>query len=89
MKRFNIALDVLDVESSIDAYSQRLSRRPDLHIPGKYVLWRTDVVNLAIRKVGHEEGGAHRGHGSGDVVRNVEQSPPTRRPEPMGGVPKL
>jgi hypothetical protein len=51
--------------------------------------WHTDAVNLAIRKVGHEEGGAHRGHGSGDVVRNGEESPPTRRPEPMGGVPKL
>jgi hypothetical protein len=30
--------------------------------------WRTDAVNLSIRKVGHEEGGAHRGHGLGDVV---------------------
>jgi len=69
MKRFNIALGVLDVESSADAYSQRLGRRTDLLIPGKYVLWRTDVVNLSMRKVGHEEGGVLRGHGSGDVVR--------------------
>jgi hypothetical protein len=26
-----------------------------------------DVVNLLIRKAGHEEDGAHRGHGLGDV----------------------
>ena len=57
------------VESSADDYSQRLGCRPDLLIPGKYALWRTDAVNLSIRKVGHEEGGVRREHGSGDVVR--------------------
>jgi hypothetical protein len=30
--------------------------------------WHTDAVNLSIRKVGHEEGGACRGHELGDVV---------------------
>lgn len=30
--------------------------------------WHSDVVNLSIRKVGHEEGGARRGHGLCDVV---------------------
>jgi hypothetical protein len=33
-------------------------------------VWHTDAVNLSIRKVGHEEGGAHRGYGLGDVVRS-------------------
>jgi hypothetical protein len=27
-----------------------------------------DAVNLSIRKAGHEEDGAHRGYGLGDVV---------------------
>jgi hypothetical protein len=51
-KKFHIALGVVDVESSADDYSQHLSCRPDLLIPGKYALWRTDAVNLSIRKVG-------------------------------------
>ena len=69
-KRFHIALGVSDVEASADDYSQRLGCRQDLLIPGKYALWRTDAVNLSIRKVAHKEGGACRGHGSGDVVRS-------------------
>jgi hypothetical protein len=70
VKRVSLALGITDVESSADDSSQRLGCRPDLLIPGKYALWRTDAVNLSIRKVGHEEGGARRGHGSGDVVRS-------------------
>jgi hypothetical protein len=70
MKRVHLALGVLDAEVSPKNYSQRLGCRPDLLIPGKYALWRTDAVNLSIRKVGHEEGGVRRGHGSGDVVRS-------------------
>ncbi|HYM88099.1 MAG TPA: hypothetical protein VES92_03195 [Nitrospiraceae bacterium] len=68
MKRFHIALGVANVEASADEYLQCLGCRPDLFIPGKYALWRTDAVNLSIRKVGHEEGGARRGYGSGDIV---------------------
>ena len=62
MKRFHLALGVSDVEASVYDYSQRLGCRPGLLIPGKYALWRTDAVNLSIRKVGHEAGGACRGH---------------------------
>ena len=69
MKRLHLALGVADVESSADEYTQGFGCRPDLLIPGEYSLWRTDPVNLSIRKVGHEEGGTRRGHGSGDVVR--------------------
>ena len=60
MKRFHIALGVSDVESSADDYSQRLGCLPDLLIPGEYALWRTDAVNVSIRKVSHEEGTALR-----------------------------
>ena len=56
MKRVHLALGVLDAEVSPKDYSQRRGCRPDLLIPGKYALWRTDAVNLSIRKVGHEEG---------------------------------
>ena len=70
MKILHLAFGVADVESSADDYSQRLGCRPALLILGKYALWRTDAVNLSIRKVSHEEGGALRWHGSGDVVRS-------------------
>jgi len=69
MKRFHAALGISDVGSPADDYSQRLGCRSNLLIHGKYALWRKDVVNLSIRKVSHEEGGARRGHGSGDVIR--------------------
>jgi len=49
MKRFHLALGVADVDSSADDHSQCLGCRPDLLIPGKYALWRTDAVNLSIR----------------------------------------
>ena len=60
MKRFHLALGVSDVESSADDSSQRLGCRPGLLIFGEYALWRTDAVNLSIRKVSHEEGKALR-----------------------------
>ena len=62
MKRFHLALDIADVESSADDYSQRLGCRPGLLIPGKYALWRTDALNLSIWKVDHKEGGTRQGH---------------------------
>lgn len=40
-----------------------LGCRPDLLIPGKYALWRTDAVNLSIRKVGHNRMGLAGGLG--------------------------
>ena len=49
------------MEASAEDHSQRLGCRPDLLIPGKYALWRTDAVNLSIREMGHEESGLARG----------------------------
>lgn len=64
-----LALGIVDVEASAQDYLQRLGCRPDRLMPGTYALWRTDAVNLSIRKVGYNEGGVRRGHESGDVVR--------------------
>jgi len=63
MKSFYLSLGVADMESSADEYTRRLGCRPDLLIPGEYALWRTDAVNLSIRKVGHVEVGLARGMG--------------------------
>jgi hypothetical protein len=63
VKRVSLVLGITDVESSAHDYSQRLGCRPDLPIPGKYVLWRSDAVNLSIRKVGHKRVGLAGGMG--------------------------
>lgn len=60
MKRFHIALGVADVEASVQDYRQRLGSPPDLLIPGEYALWRTDTLNVSIRKVASAEAGALR-----------------------------
>jgi hypothetical protein len=65
----HLALGVADVVASADDYLQRFVCQPDLLIHGTYALWRTDAVNLSIGPGGHEESGARRRHGSGDVVR--------------------
>lgn len=51
MRRFHIALGVKDIEESVKEYSRRLEAEPELIVPGQYALWRTDSLNLSIRKV--------------------------------------
>ena len=60
MKKLHIALSVSDIEQSVQDYSIRLSQEPDLVIPGEYALWRTDTLNLSIRRVAEEPSGTLR-----------------------------
>jgi hypothetical protein len=55
MKRFHLALGVVNIEPSVLDYSQRLGQDPNVVIPHEYALWRTDTLNLSIRKVSAEE----------------------------------
>ena len=55
MKRFHLALVVVNIEQSVLDYSQRLGQDPNVVIPHEYALWRTDTGNLSIRKVSAEE----------------------------------
>lgn len=48
MKRFHIALAVRDLDESIADYSQRLGQAPHAVVPGKYAMWRTDLLNFSI-----------------------------------------
>ncbi|WP_290647795.1 hypothetical protein [Aquisalimonas sp.] len=57
MKRFHLALAVADVESSIQDYTERLGAEPEIVIPGRYALWRTDKLNFSVR---HMPGAAGR-----------------------------
>ena len=50
MKRFHIALGVADIERSITDYTARLGAAPTRVIPGEYALWRTETLNVSIRR---------------------------------------
>ena len=50
MKKFHIALAVPDIAQSVRDYSARLGASPVLVVPDQYALWRTETVNLSIRK---------------------------------------
>jgi len=50
MKRFHIAVAVADIARSIEDYTKRLGAPPTVIVPGEYALWRTDGLNLSIRR---------------------------------------
>ena len=60
MKKFHLALNVLNIESSVREYSVRLLQEPDLVIPDEYALWRTDTLNISIRKIAGKANGTLR-----------------------------
>lgn len=56
MKRFHIALAVKDLGTSIDDYSKRLGQEPNAVVPGKYAMWRTDLLNFSINEMPERTG---------------------------------
>jgi catechol 2,3-dioxygenase-like lactoylglutathione lyase family enzyme len=68
MKRFHIALSVANLDASIEDYSRRLGQTPAAVVPGRYAMWRTDLLNFSInenppragqlRHIGFEDDGA-------------------------------
>jgi len=56
MKKFHIAIGVSDIACSIEDYSYRLNCSPTLIIPNEYALWRTENLNLSIRRVDTNSG---------------------------------
>lgn len=50
MKKIHIALSTHDLEHSVKDYTQRLGISPCVHLPDTYALWRTEAVNLSVRK---------------------------------------
>jgi len=51
MKRFHIALAVTSLEASIDDYSARLGQPPTAVVPGRYAMWRTELLNFSINEM--------------------------------------
>jgi len=49
-RRLHVALGVREVDRCVGDYSTRLGCPPAVHVPGEYALWRSDEVNLSIRR---------------------------------------
>ncbi len=56
-KKFHLALGVENISLSIQEYTQRLGQSPQIIIPDEYALWRTDTLNVSIRKAPASEAG--------------------------------
>ena len=56
MKRFHIALAVQDLDASTDDYSKRLGQKPNAVVPGKYAMWRTNLLNFSINEMPERSG---------------------------------
>ncbi len=50
MRVLHLALAVSNIEQSVADYSVRLGVMPAVIVSGEYALWRTDLLNLSIRK---------------------------------------
>jgi len=49
-KKFHIALGVTDINASIEDYSSRLGCKPCAIVKDTYALFRTETLNISIRK---------------------------------------
>lgn len=68
MRKFHIAIGVSNIEASVQDYSARFCRSPEVVIPNEYALWRTDALNFSIRKVSGRESGKLRHLGWEDTL---------------------
>src|SRR6185436_2618363 len=48
--KFHIAISVTDIASSVEDYTNRLGKSPNVVIPNEYALWRTQHLNFSIRR---------------------------------------
>ena len=56
MKRFHIALAVRDLQESMADYTRRLGQEPSAVVPGKYAMWRTELLNFSINQMPERAG---------------------------------
>lgn len=50
MNKIHIAIGTQSIEQSIVDYTQRLGLKPCCVVAGEYALWRTAILNLALRQ---------------------------------------
>ena len=56
MRILHLALSVSNIEQSVADYSARMGALPVVVVPGEYALWRTEMLNLSIRKTSEPSG---------------------------------
>ena len=50
MKKLHIAISTDKVELTVEDYSKRLGMDPCSYVQGEYALWRTDCLNVSVRR---------------------------------------
>ncbi|NNC64141.1 MAG: hypothetical protein HKN84_05105 [Gammaproteobacteria bacterium] len=60
MRKLHVAISSNDIARTVEDYSQRLGCDPCVVIPEEYALWRTDTVNLSVRRDGTATPGSLR-----------------------------
>ena len=50
MRRIHVTVSTDDLSQTVNDYSQRLGCEPCVVVPGEVALWRTDCVNLSVRR---------------------------------------
>lgn len=50
MKKFHLAILTDDIAATVQDYSHRLSAQPCVVVDGEYALWRTEMLNISVRK---------------------------------------
>ena len=75
MKRLHLALGVKNIEQSIKEYTQRLSAPPEIVVDNVYALFRTETLNLSIRKSSNDDLGLrHLGWESSEYTTFSEET---------------
>jgi len=70
-KKFHISISTENFDGSVKDYSNRLNAKPEVVVPGRYALWRTEILNFSIsckpgqkagmvRHIGFEDGAAEK-----------------------------
>lgn len=50
MRKLHLAISTNNIKATIEDYSARLNARPCLIIPQEYALWRTETLNISVRR---------------------------------------
>lgn len=75
MKRFHIALAVRDLQTSITDYSNRLGQSPSAVVPGKYAMWRTELLNFSINEMPDRAGQLRHVGFEDDIAQGFSSTP--------------
>jgi hypothetical protein len=74
MKKFHLALGVKDIQKTVEEYTKRFECEPVIVIDNEYALFRTETLNISIRKgEGSQLGLRHLGWESDEYTECLEE----------------